>query len=209
MTTLEDVHELSWNARSVARFWEPGAEAWARKRLHLPEGGHVSAAMLDKLRIDPYREQDGPVPGNRLVTFGLAALTNQLVNGVRAWTPTSGGSGYVALAVGTGTTADAIADQDMSGGSKFYRVCDNTYPTRSNGVLTFLTTYASGEANFSWDEYGVFVPTSGSAAFTGGVTSRASLSNGNHVMLNRKSPAGLGVKSNGSTASLQLTITIL
>lgn len=221
--TREHVCEGTWHARSFARFWEPGVEEWAREKLYLPEGAHIDAAMYDRLKVAPFREADGPIPGNQLVSVGLSFLWSQLISGTKDWAPTST-TGFTGLAVGTGTTADAVGDTDLVGGSKSYRVCDDTFPRRfgavhpttgvslTQGQSVFGVTYASGEANFSWDEYAVLVPNSSASAVstaTTAATSKAAFGGGNYSLLNRKSPAGLGIKASGAPASLYVMITIV
>ena len=66
---------------------------------------------------------------------------------------------------------------------------DATFPSRAGQVLTFRTTFATTEANFSIQEAAVF---NASAAGT---------------MLNRK-VADLGTKTSASTLQLTVTITI-
>lgn len=212
-TIHEHVCKPTWSAHAVARFWEPGVEEFARKRLYLPDGAHVQAADYDRLRIAPFAEKDGPTPGNLLIGVGLTALLSQLKSGTKDWAASSAGSGFTGLAVGTGTTTAVIGDTDLTGGSKSYRVCDDTYPTISTdglgGHMTFQVTYASGEANFSWDEYAALVPNgSASAASGSAASSKAAFGGGNYILLNHKAPAGLGVKANGAPATLNLVITI-
>lgn len=64
---------------------------------------------------------------------------------------------------------------------------DATYPQIAGNVLTFRATFATGDANFAWNEWGVF-----NAASAG-------------VMLNRKVEA-LGTKT--ASQSIQLTVTV-
>ena len=73
---------------------------------------------------------------------------------------------------------------------------DATFPTTSNGVITFKSTYASGEANFVWNEWCVDI---GTPTVTDGTTVNA-------LMLNRK-VASLGTKASGSWV-LTATITL-
>lgn len=219
MSTITHDHvacEGNWAARSHAVFWEPGVEDWARRKLWLPEDAHVDAATLRGLKIEPHKVVDGPVPGNQLLNTGLAVMFNLLVLGTPAWAKTLSGVGSTGIAVGNGTTADNASQTDLSGSSKSYRVCDEAFPKRylathpvtgvtlTQGQLLFATTFASGEANFAWDEYGAMVILSGSQLSGAAVTSAP----GNFGLLNRKSPAGLGSKSSGATASLYLLITV-
>lgn len=224
-SVLERLEQGNWGARSFARFWEPGVEDYARRKLHLPAGAHVDAAMLDALKVAPYREVDGPVPGNQVTNDGLQRLWIQLCAGSRAWTATSAGSGFTGIAVGNATSgSDAKADTDLAGSSKSYRACDNTFPllypsthpvtavALTQGQALFSTTFGSGEANFDWNEYGVLVPNSSASAVSTGTAAAASLASfggGNYKLLNHKLPAGLGTKTSGASASLYVLISIL
>ncbi|MDQ7794157.1 MAG: hypothetical protein RDU89_07055 [bacterium] len=60
------------------------------------------------------------------------------------------------IGVGDGTTAFSATQTDLMGTNKFRKGMDATFPTRSTNVLTFKSTFASGEANFAWQEWGVF-----------------------------------------------------
>lgn len=205
-----------WQARSFARFWEPGAQEWTHKRLHLPDGMHVTAAHYDKARVPTYREADGPIPGNLITNGGLVALFSQLRNGTKDWAASGASSGWTGLGVGDSTTPEAKTQTDLIG-TKSFRWCDQTYPllypsahpvagqpALTQGQILFGTTFAAGEANGSWNEYGAIVP-NGSATILSGaaVTSLPT----NYVLLNRKSPAGLGDKAAGAPASLYVLCT--
>jgi hypothetical protein len=92
------------------------------------------------------------------------------------------------LGVGDSATAFAVGQTDLqAAANKFRKGMDATYPQRAGNVLTFRTTYATGEANYDWNEWAVF-----NAAAAG-------------TMLNRKVEA-LGTKAN--TQSWQLTVTV-
>lgn len=95
------------------------------------------------------------------------------------------------LGVGTSTTAHAASQTDLvaTGGNQFRKGMDASYPQRSANVITFRSTFASGEANFAWAEWGIFnASTSGQ-------------------MYSRKVEA-LGTKASGSTWELTVTSTI-
>lgn len=61
------------------------------------------------------------------------------------------------LGVGDSSTAFAAAQTDLQAASnKTRKVMDATYPTRAANVLTWRSTFATGDANFAWNERGVF-----------------------------------------------------
>jgi hypothetical protein len=98
---------------------------------------------------------------------------------------------YLGVGGGAGATnAFAATQTDLQGASKTRKAMDSTYPTdppSPSNRLTFRSTFATGDANYAWEEWGTF---NASAAGT---------------MLNR-SVGSLGTKT--SAASWQLTVTI-
>jgi hypothetical protein len=92
------------------------------------------------------------------------------------------------LGVGDSSTAFAASQTDLQAASnKDRNAMEATYPTLAANVITFRSLWGTGEANFAWEEWGVF-----NAAAAG-------------IMLCRKAEA-LGTKAN--TQSWQLTATI-
>lgn len=102
-------------------------------------------------------------------------------------TPFNSANAY--LGVGDGTTAFANTQTDLQGTNKLRKPMDAGYPTLSGNQITFRATFGGADANFAWNEWGVF------NASTGG------------VMLNRKVES-LGTKASGSTWVLTVTITL-
>lgn len=126
---------------------------------------------------------------NILVTAGITLWLNLLIG--------AGGTTYANantyIGVGDSSTAAAIGQTDLQAATnKFKRVMDATFPTVASNVVTFRTTYATTEANFSLQEIGVF---NGGPAFATG------------TMLNR-AVSNLGTKTSASTLVLTVTITV-
>lgn len=92
------------------------------------------------------------------------------------------------IGVGDGTTAFAVAQTDLQGTNKLRKAMDSGYPTVAAPVVTFKSTFAQSEANFAWNEWGIF------NAATGG------------VMLNRVVESN-GTKQNNQTWVLEVAIT--
>jgi hypothetical protein len=91
---------------------------------------------------------------NIMVTVGLQALGRLLTN-QGAVTPFSNANAHIG--VGNGTGAVAVGDTDLSGASKLRNPMVATYPTDpTGGVWVFRSDFASGDANFAWEEFGVF-----------------------------------------------------
>src|SRR6478609_3536337 len=92
------------------------------------------------------------------------------------------------IGVGDSTTAFSAAHTDLQAATnKLRKAMDATYPQVAANVLTFRSTFATGDANWAWQEWGVF---NASSAGT---------------MMNRKVES-LGTKT--SAQSWQFTVTI-
>lgn len=101
-----------------------------------------------------------------------------------AVTPFSNANAHIG--VGASTTAFAAGQTDLIT-TPTRKAMDATYPTGATNVLTFRSTFATGDANIAWNEWGVFNAASGG------------------TMLNRKVES-LGTKT--STQTWQFTVTL-
>jgi len=93
------------------------------------------------------------------------------------------------IGVGDGTTAFSSSQTDLQGANKYRKGMDSGYPTRSGSSMLFQSTFGASEANFTWNEWGVFNASSGG------------------TMMNRKVES-LGTKASGSTWILRVQITL-
>jgi len=94
------------------------------------------------------------------------------------------------IGVGDSTTAFAAAQTDLQAATnKLRKAMDATYPSRSTNVITFRSTFATGDANFAWQEWGVFNGSSGG------------------TMLNRKVES-LGTKTSAQSWQMTVQITV-
>lgn len=93
------------------------------------------------------------------------------------------------LGVGNGNTGFSAAHTDLQGASKTRKAMDDTYPQRTGAALTFQATFGTSEANYAWEEWGVF-----NAASAG-------------TMLQRKVES-LFTKTNVMSAVLQVQVTL-
>jgi hypothetical protein len=94
------------------------------------------------------------------------------------------------IGVGDSTTAFDKAHTDLQAATnKLRKAMDATYPTLATNVLVFRSTFATGDANWAWAEWGVF-----NASSTG-------------TMLCRKVEA-LGTKTSAQSWQLTVTITV-
>lgn len=139
--------------------------------------------------------------GNQLVTVGLNRIGNLIIGTGAAFTNTQAiiGVGSSSTAYSAGQTA-LIGDGSTT--TAYYQGADASNPTQSNGVITCNATYATGNANFAWNEWAFAV---GTGTITPGGT-LASVAT-TPVMLNRKVQS-LGTKGAGSTWTLQATVTL-
>lgn len=119
-----------------------------------------------------------PNSGRNLIAGAIVGAAYTAFNAANAY-----------LGVGDSSTAFAASQTDLQASSnKLRKAMDATFPTQSTNILTFQATYGSAEANFAWNEWGVF-----NASSSG-------------TMLNRKVES-LGTKSTGSwTLTVSLTV---
>ncbi len=94
--------------------------------------------------------------------------------------------------IGVGDSTDAFdkTETDLQAATnKFRQGMEATYPTRATNVLTFRSLFATGDANFAWQEWAVF----------------------NHAtvgtMLNRKVES-LGTKTSAQSWQFTVTLTV-
>jgi hypothetical protein len=124
-------------------------------------------------RDEPYEER--VIDGNLGMNAGLQLLWDL---GIAA-----GGTAFsnanAHIGVGDSSTAAAATQTDLQAATnKFRKAMEATFPSRSGQTVSFKSSYATGEANFAWNEWAVF------NASTAG------------TMLNRKVES-LGTKTSG------------
>jgi hypothetical protein len=114
------------------------------------------------------------------------AIATAIVTGTLGVTTFNNANSYIG--VGDSATAYANTQTDLQAATnKFRKAMDATYPQQATNVLTFRSTFALADANYAWQEWGVF-----NAATVG-------------TMLNRKAES-LGTKA--GTQSWQFTVTL-
>lgn len=91
------------------------------------------------------------------------------------------------IGVGNGTDAFAANQIDLTGNSTFRKSVDRNYPIVNAPSILYKATFESNEANFAWNEWGLF------NAETGG------------VMLNRVVESN-GIKQEGETWLFEVVI---
>ncbi len=147
-----------------------------------------AAYKLEKYDSDDIagREPDETIEfeGNLLMNAGINVLLDLLIG--EAGTDFDDSNGY--LGVGNSSTAAGATQTDLQGASKT-RVVIDALATISGQTLTFVSTFGSAVANFSWEEVGIFNASSGG------------------TMLSRR-VSSLGTKASGATWVLTITLTI-
>lgn len=121
-----------------------------------------------------------------LTNAGRNLIATAIIGG--SYTTYANANAY--LGVGDSSTAFSASHTDLQAASNKHReAMDATYPQQSTNVLTFKSTFETGDANFAWNEWGVFnASTSGD-------------------MLTRKVES-LGTKTSAAEWALTATLTV-
>jgi hypothetical protein len=137
--------------------------------------------------------------GNLLMYGGVSNLWQCLIGngtGTAAQTLTFFNNGNAHIGVGDSNTAAAATQTDLQAATnKLRKAMEATYPQHTDGVtsgaasIVFRSLFGSSDANFAWEEWGVFNGSSGGR------------------MLNRKVES-LGTKASGSTWTFTVTLTL-
>ena len=163
-----------------------------------------------KVKVEKYlgdfKENAGMVPfetveeeGNLLMYGGVSCLWQCLIGngtGTAGQTLTFFNNGNAYIGVGDSNTAAAATQTDLQAATnKLRKAMDATYPTHTDATtsgaatITFRSTYATGDANWAWEEWAIFNGSSGGR------------------MLNRKVVA-LGTKTSAASWVFTVTITL-
>ena len=154
--------------------WQPRIEL---RKYHTPAGEDI--AGLDPVEVIVEE-------GNLLTTAGATALLTLLTGG--GGTAFNNANSY--LGVGDSTTAAAVGQTDLQAATnKLRKAMDAGYPQVAAGTVIWRATFGTSDANWAWQEWGVF-----NAAAAG-------------TMLNRK-VTSLGTKTSAATWQLTVTVTI-
>jgi len=121
---------------------------------------------------------------------GVNAFRDLVAAGVVSGSLTAFSAANARIGVGDSSTAYAATQTDLQAATnKLRKAMDATFPTVATNVLTFRATFGTAEANFAWQEWGVF-----NAAAAG-------------TMLCRKVES-LGTKTSAQSWQITLTITL-
>jgi len=123
-----------------------------------------------------------------LTNAGRDWIAEALVEGDGGLTIFDNTNAYIG--VGDSNTAFAASQTDLQASTNKLRVgMEATYPQRATNVLTFRSLFSTGQANWAWEEWGVF------NASTAG------------TMLNRKVET-LGTKTSAQSWQITVTLTV-
>lgn len=156
--------------------------------------------LAERYTIKPFHEADSY---NTLVSVGIGLWMDFLI-GAQGNTNTSGQTvaftnTFAALGVGDATTANSggppPTQTNLLGAvvttDRIRKGMNSTFPSRASNVVTFQSTFATTEANFTWNEWGIF----------------NSVTDAQGYMLNR-AVTNLGTKTSASAWQLTATLTL-
>ncbi len=123
-------------------------------------------------------------------------LTNagrdQITQSIKGETVTPFDATNAYLGVGDSTTVFAATQTDLQAATnKQRKAMDASFPTRSGNQLTYQTTFGTGDANFNWNEWGLFNNSSGGT-----------------MLVRKVETIGSGAKPNTETWILSVTLTV-
>jgi len=123
----------------------------------------VEKYLGDDLTANPFEVVEEE--GNLLMYGGASCLWECLIGngtGTAAQTLTYFNNSNACLGVGDSSTAEAATQTDLQAATnKLRKAMDATYPTHTDGTtsgaatVTFHSTFATTDANFAWNEWGV------------------------------------------------------
>lgn len=181
----------NWHAFAHIDKWQPQTMDQITHDLGLVKPQKAELLALG-IQPDAISESDG----NALLTAGITRLLNLLI--------AAGGQGldhtHSRIGTGDGSTGVTIADTDLSAvaGSthRWFNVSDVSNPSVATNVLTDVSTFATGDGNYAWNEWGIDAGTASGNTVTA-------------PLLNRKVPgSSLGTKAAGATWAFTVTITV-
>lgn len=113
-----------------------------------------------------------------VTTAGLGLMAGLLIG--EALTPLNAGNCYIG--VGDSSTAFNVSQTDLQAATNKAREIVDSAPGRSGGVLTFIATFETGDANFAWNEFGIFNASSSGTMFARKVSSLGTKASGDWTL---------------------------
>lgn len=92
---------------------------------------------------------------------------NLMVQATIGASPTFFNNANAYIGVGDSTTAFAAAQTDLQASTnKLRKAMNSTYPSGGSNVITLNSTFQNADANWAWQEWGVFNASSGGTMLT-------------------------------------------
>jgi hypothetical protein len=186
---------VQWVSAGIVEKWDPDQVAFAQREL----GSEVSREDLYRIIGEPEITEDPP--SNLLLNAGITRMLNLLIGTASLGVYSNAKS---RVGVGNSATAESASQTDLQASAgasnRYYQAVNGSYPSVSSQTLTAQSTFATGDGNFVWAEWGI----------DGGGASSAVVGTFNTTdcgLLNRK-VAALGTKASGASWTLTVTITI-
>ena len=98
-----------------------------------------------------------------LTQTGWACIASALVND-GSYNPFNNANAY--LGVGDSSNAFVNTQTDLQGSNKTRQGMNANYPSRASNVITFQATFGTSQANYQWNEDGIFNASSGGQMLT-------------------------------------------
>jgi hypothetical protein len=155
---LDAPTERTWQIKAtVEKFRPEDIDVWTEKRRH----PGVRGLVRRRQRVTCSRPHDGARPfevqtslHNLLVNAGIQRLEDLLIG--------AGGTAFNAansrIGVGNSATAAAATQTDLqaaAGAANRQFKLVSSGPTRATNTITWVATFASGEAQFIWNEWAI------------------------------------------------------
>lgn len=140
-----------------------------------------------KYGLESYRTTE--FVGNLITNAGWTRLMNLLTNqgATQALDAT-----HARIGVGISNTAEAYTDTDLLGASKYFQLVSGA-ATLGTRTFSYSATFASGDANFAWNEFGLDFGTASGATVTA-------------PLFNRKAGIAQGTKIAGQVWTATATV---
>jgi hypothetical protein len=191
---------IRWHAEAFVDKYSQDQVDWVLKN-HPIKGVPLQGRHFEQFKLKP---EDGQAysDGNLVTTQGLTVI----------WRLATGGGGTTLintttrLGTGNGSGTAAAGDTDLSAAAgsanRWFQIMDSTFPSFATNVLTAKATWATGDGNYAWNEWGLDVGTATVAS-----SNAVQAVSGNNGLFSHKTSAALGTKTTGSWV-LTVTVTI-
>ncbi len=169
--------------------WDADQTDWVSRK-----SGLVAPQAADFTRLGVASYETTEVVGNLITNAGWTRLMNLLANqgSTQALDAT-----HARIGVGNSNTAEAYTDTDLgaaAGSSNRWFQLVSGAGTLGTRTLTFAASFASGDGNFQWQEFGIDFGTASGNTVTA-------------PLFNHKAGIAQGTKASGQTWSASAVIT--